>query len=70
MEKAFQRGKKRNPAVTKTKIKFDRLIVAIAKAQGAGTIYSDDEEIHKLAGQTGLIARRTSDLPLPPVKGH
>lgn len=70
MEKAFQHGKKRNPAVTKTKIKFDRLIVAIAKAQGAGIIYSDDEDIHKLAEQTGLIARRTSDLPLPPVKGR
>ena len=49
LENVFQRGKKRNPAITRTKIKFDRLIVAIAKAQGAGVIYSDDEDIHKLS---------------------
>ena len=65
LEKAFRRGKKRNPAMTKTKMKYDRLIAAIAKAHGAGAIYSDDEDIHKLAEQAGLTARRTSDLTLP-----
>jgi hypothetical protein len=38
----------RAPAATRTKAKFDDQIVAIA-VEGATTIYSDDEDISKLA---------------------
>ncbi len=51
---------------TKTKIKFDRQIVAIAKAEGAHTIYSDDKHVHSYASRAGLKAIRTADLDLPP----
>jgi predicted nucleic acid-binding protein len=46
-------------------MKFDLLIVAIAKAEGAHTIYSDDKGMPKIAGrdiQVTPLAR----LPLPP----
>ena len=39
----------RAPAATRTKAKFDDQIVAIAAVEGATTIYSDDEDISKLA---------------------
>jgi predicted nucleic acid-binding protein len=55
-----------NPDVTKTKIKFDRQIVAIAKAEAAHTIYSDDDDVCKYAQAAGLVAFRTAELDLPP----
>ncbi len=67
---AIKRGGHRvdaaNPDATKTKIKFDRQIVAIAKAEGAHTIYSDDDDVHSYAGRSGLKAYRTAELNLPP----
>lgn len=67
---AIRRGGHRidaaNPDATKTKIKFDRQIVAIAKSEGAHTIYSDDEDIHRYAKREGLQAYRTAELDLPP----
>ncbi len=51
---------------TRTKIKFDRQIVAIAKAEGAHTIYADDKDVHSYASRSGLKAIRTADLDLPP----
>lgn len=67
---ALKRGGHRvdaaNPDATKTKIKFDRQIVAIAKAEGAHTIYSDDRDVHSYAAIAGLKAIGTSDLDLPP----
>jgi hypothetical protein len=39
----------RAPEATRTKAKFDDQIVAIAAVEGATTIYSDDEDIAKLA---------------------
>jgi hypothetical protein len=55
----------RAPAATRTKAKFDDQIVAIAAVEGATTIYSDDEDIAKLAeGRfevTGIAA-----IPLSP----
>lgn len=66
---ALQRGGHRvdaaNPDVTKTKIKFDRQIVAIAKAEGARTVYSDDDDVIAYAKRAGLHAYRTADLGLP-----
>lgn len=67
---AIKRGGHRvdaaNPDATKTKIKFDRQIVAIAVAEGADTIYSDDDDIHNYASYAGLRVVRTADLDLPP----
>ena len=50
----------------KTKIMFDRQIVAIAKAEGAHAVYSDDADIHRFARRAGLDAYRTADLDPPP----
>tara|TARA_R110000751_G_scaffold272764_1_gene373020 strand:+ start:45475 stop:46008 length:534 start_codon:yes stop_codon:yes gene_type:complete len=70
MRDAIERGGHRidsaNPDATKTKIKFDRQIVAIAKAEGAHTVYSDDDDVHNYATRAGLQAYRTTELNLPP----
>lgn len=67
---AIKRGGHRvdasNPDTTKTKIKFDRQIVAIAKAEGAQAVYSDDTDLLRYANQAGLGAYRTAELDLPP----
>lgn len=67
---AIRRGGHRvdaaNPDATKTKIKFDRQIVAIAKAEGAHTVYSDDADVHSYARLVELVALQTGDLDLPP----
>ncbi len=67
---AIKRGGHRvdaaNPDATKTKIKFDRQIVAIAKAEGAHSVYSDDEDVHRYAKLANLQAYRTDELDLPP----
>lgn len=55
-----------NPDTTRTKIKFDRQIVAIAKAEGASAVYSDDDDVIGYAKKAGLRAYRTADLDLPP----
>ncbi len=55
-----------NPDTSRTKIKFDRQIVAIAKAEGAKAVYSDDVDVHSYAKLAGLDAYRTVDLDLPP----
>ncbi|MES2164219.1 MAG: hypothetical protein V4476_23950 [Pseudomonadota bacterium] len=48
------------------KIKFDHQIVAIAKCNGATTIYSEDAGLRKLAELLGLKALSTDDLPENP----
>jgi len=67
---AIKRGGHRvdaaNHDATKTKIKFDRQIVAVAKAEGAQAVYSDDADVHNYAKLSGLDAYRTADLDLPP----
>ena len=70
MSDAIKRGGHRvdaeNPDPSRTKIKFDRQIVAIAKAEGARVVYTDDGDIHRYARHAGLDAYRTVDLDLPP----
>lgn len=70
MRDALRRGGHRidasKPDVTKTKVKFDRQIVAIAKAEGVHTVYSDDDDVVRYANQAGISALRTADLDLPP----
>lgn len=48
------------------KIKFDHQIVAIARANGASTIFSEDSGLRKFAVSLGLIAQGTDDLPEDP----
>ena len=48
------------------KIKFDHQIVAIAKVEGASEIYSDDDDVRRLAELSGLVALSLSDIVLPP----
>lgn len=65
---AIRRGGRRadaDPGATAAKIKFDRQIIAIARAEGARAVYSDDSDVIRFAKQAGLEAYRTADLPLP-----
>ena len=51
--------------ITKTAMKFDRQIVAIALVNGANVLYSDDEGVAKFAASCGLDVKRVIDLPVP-----
>ena len=55
-----------DPVATRAKIKFDRQIVAIAKAEGAEVIYSDDSDIHAYSVAANIQVYGTGDLPLRP----
>lgn len=48
------------------KVKFDHQIVAIAKVAGADAIYSDDQDIRRLAKTPGIPVLGVWDLPAPP----
>jgi predicted nucleic acid-binding protein len=50
---------------TWAKVKYDRQIVAIAKVIGATTIYSDDEDVRKMAGLADIPVSGLADLPVP-----
>lgn len=62
------KGDKRGKGVEASwaKVKFDRQIVAIAKVNGASIIYSDDDDVAKLAQPTGIQVIALSALPEPP----
>ena len=51
---------------SKTKIKFDRQIAAVATVEGATAIYSDDSDVRSYAREAGMQAYALADLPLPP----
>lgn len=53
---------------TWAKITFDRQIVAIAKANNATMIYSDDKGLESFAKQHSIPVTKTWELPLPPAK--
>lgn len=61
-------GKKTEPDVPYQKVKFDRQIVAIAKANGAHTIYTDDGDVRKFATRAGLKVISSWELDLPQSK--
>jgi predicted nucleic acid-binding protein len=63
---AIRAGDKREGAVTWTKVKFDRQIVAIAKVEGARTIYSNDDDIVRFAARDRIEVVSFADLPQPP----
>ena len=63
---AHRKGDKKGGASgTWAKVKYDRQIVAITKVFGALTIYSEDEDLCKLAVASGLKAVSVRDLSLP-----
>ena len=70
MRDALERGGIRvdaaNPRETRTNVTFDRQIVAIAKAEGAHTVYSDDADVVTYTRMATMTALRTADLDLPP----
>lgn len=51
---------------TKAKVKYDRQIIAIAKANAAEVIYSDDQWLRKKALAVGIRACGLEDVALPP----
>jgi predicted nucleic acid-binding protein len=51
--------------ITKSKIKFDWLIVATAAAHNATTIYSDDGDIARCGQRANIKVVKIDDLPLP-----
>ena len=60
-------GNKRHPLgreVVWQKVKVDRQIAAIAKVRGA-SIVADDNDIHAIAKNWGLVVKSVASLPLP-----
>lgn len=57
--------KRQTPQETWAKISFDRQIVAIAKVNGANTIYSEDTSVANFARKNGIKVVRVWELPLP-----
>jgi len=53
---------------TWAKVRFDRQIIAIAKAHGATRLYSDDDDVIKFGAKAGLEIVSTWNLPLPAAK--
>lgn len=51
---------------TRTKVKFDRQIIAIAKVLRVTAIYSDDADIHKYGTACGIKVVRTFELEPDP----
>lgn len=64
-KEAMERGPAQKDA-TKAKLKFDRMIVAVAKAEGAHSVYAGDNGLLKDAVRGGLTAIPLEELPLPP----
>jgi predicted nucleic acid-binding protein len=48
------------------KIKIDRQIIAIARTENVTTIFSDDDDVRRLAQPLGIQVVGTAELPLPP----
>ena len=51
--------------ITKTKFKFDWMIVACAASRNVQRIYSDDVDILRCAAQVGIKTIKQADLPIP-----
>src|SRR5712691_10667665 len=60
-------GDKRGGAQTTwAKAKFDRQIVAIARANSARQIYTEDDDVKRLAKRESIQALSVGDIELPP----
>jgi predicted nucleic acid-binding protein len=62
---ALRLGDKKEGSESWAKLKFDRQIVAIAKVEGADTIYSNDGDIQRYAEADGLKVVTLDDLEGP-----
>ena len=66
--RAIDAGNKKSGAAGPwQKVKVDRQIVAIAKVHGVDELYSDDDDVRRMAEADGVAVRGVADLPLPPV---
>jgi hypothetical protein len=65
---ALRAGDKKEGAPSWLKVKFDRQIVAIAKIEGADTIYSNDDDIARFSSRDGIAVVRLEQLASPPEK--
>ena len=66
--RAIDAGSKKSGATGPwQKVKVDRQIVAIAKVHSVDELYSDDDDVRRLAEADGVPVRGVADLPLPPV---
>ena len=68
VEDRITQNKRAGSASPWAKLRFDRQIVAIAKANGANRIYSDDEDVIRFAARTGIEVVSTWQLALPAAK--
>jgi predicted nucleic acid-binding protein len=57
--------KKTKKAITRTKFKFDWMIVACAASRGVQTIYSDDDDIARCAAERGIQTIKQTQLNFP-----
>lgn len=66
---AIEKGSFRGvtPEADRAKVKFDRQIVAIARALGATTIYTNDGQLARHAEAIGIRSIKVDELPEPPV---
>ena len=69
-EAAASGNKRGGSNATWAKVKFDRQIIAIAKVNGATTIYSDDDDIEVLGKRAKIDVIGLAQLPLPPQKAQ
>lgn len=60
------RRKRRQETETRAKAKFDQQIVAIARTEGVGTIFSDDGGVRRFAARFNMQAVGVAELTLPP----
>ncbi|MEB5483218.1 hypothetical protein QMA69_04065 [Burkholderia pseudomallei] len=61
-----KKTKKLTPTETKAKVKFDRQVIAVAKAHRAQTLYTGDTTLATRASENGINAILTWEVPLPP----
>ena len=66
--RAIDAGSKKSGATGPwQKVKVDRQIVAIAKVHGVDCLYTEDEDVRRIARADGVPVKDVADLPLPPV---
>ncbi|MEJ5367882.1 MAG: hypothetical protein WHT08_06155 [Bryobacteraceae bacterium] len=69
LREAARRGDpKEGLSITKSVMKFDRQIVAIALVQNARILYSDDAGVQRFAAGCSLPVKGIADLPVPPLQ--
>ena len=66
--KAKEADDKKSGAIgTWQKVKVDRQFVSIAKVHEVDCIYSDDDDVKKLALVAGISVKGVEELPMPPI---